>query len=374
MPKLLRVLTLTLFVLALSACVHAYRLAAQSVPPPAASSSHSVSPQPEDDPGDDSTDDAETKLKATMFAATILFTDNDHLTVRANAFQFDPSTPVSSAELKTVLQDAVGCSLTDGARVKVTSAYYLGSCTLPRSGNRFLRQGRISTAPLKRYCELHNLETLTVQFEFADTEFLETIPPALASAPFDNFNISNKQKKRLAEYFQRRPVYAWNRNQSIPASIDYRFGYNPSKLQHGAVALFLILVAPVVLVFWLGRKALSADVADKSVVWFSYMRTLSWVLNGSLLFWWAALDFFQVQVVLRFLAAGSSYVSILSHPAATQILGWCRLRWSGFSASGSRIPFRKSFAASPGQNANSLCKLSIRSWRDLFLLLCSSPA
>jgi hypothetical protein len=140
--------------------------------------------------------------------------------------------------------------------------------------------------------------------------------------PFSSFNFSKKRKEWFAEFYLRHPVYRWDGSQSIPASIDYRFGYDPSKLQRGAAALFLILLAPVVLVFWLGRKALSADVADKSVVWFSYMRTLSWVLNGSLLFWWAALDFFQVQAVLRFLAAGSSYVSILSHPAATQLLGW----------------------------------------------------
>src|SRR6266404_399001 len=320
MPKLVRILTFTLLALALPACMHAYRLAAQSVPPSAASSGHSVAPQPDDDP-DGSSDDSEAKLKATILLATISFTDNDHLTVRANAFQSDPPT-FQSAELKKDLQDAVGCSLTDSARVKVTSVYYLGSCTLPRSGTRLLRQGRISTAPLKRYCEQHNLEILTVQFEFADTAFLETVPPASASAPINGFNISDKQKKRLAEYFQRHPVYRWNRSQFIPASIDYRFGYDPSKLQRGAVALVLILVAPVVLVFWLGRKALSADVADKSVIWFSYMRTLSWVLNGYLLFWWAALDFFQVQAVLRFLAAGFSYASILSHPAATQLLGW----------------------------------------------------
>jgi hypothetical protein len=84
----------------------------------------------------------------------------------------------------------------------------------------------------------------------------------------------------------------------------------------------LILLAPLALVFWLGRKALSADVPDKAVVWFSYMRSLSWILNGSLLAWWAALDFFHVQQVLRFIAAGTSFAPLLSHPAARQCLGW----------------------------------------------------
>jgi len=321
MLRLLRILALTFSALSLSTFVHAYRLAAQSMAPSATSSDQSVSVQ-SGDPDDEPSDDSEAKRKRTILFATISFTDTDHLTVRANAFQSAPSAPPSPAELKTVLQEAVGCSLTDSPNLKVASTNYLGSCTLPRSGAQFLREGRVSTAPLKRYCEEHNLETLTVTFEFADTEFLEIVPPAAAPAPFNSLNFSKKQKKWFAEFYLRHPVYHWDRSQSVPASIDYRFGYDPSKLQRGAAALFLILVAPVVLVFWLGRKALSADVTDKSVVWFSYMRTLSWVLNGSLLFWWAALDFFQVQAVLRFLFAGSSYVSILSHPAATQILGW----------------------------------------------------
>lgn len=319
MLGLFRILALTFSVLPFCTFVHAGKLARPSVPSSVTSSDQSVSPQ-SDDPDGDSSDDSEAQPKRAILLVTISFTDTDHLTARANAFQSDPS--ASPAELKTVLQDAVGCSLTDSPNLKVTSAYYLGSCTLPHSAAIFLRQGRVFTAPLKRYCEEHNLEILTVAFEFADTEFLEIVPPAAAPVPFSRFNFSKKQKEWFAEFYLRHPVYRWDGGQSIPASIDYRFGHDPSKLQRGAAALFLILVAPVVLVFWLGRKALCADVADKSVVWFSYMRTLSWVLNGSLLFWWAALDFFQVQAVLRFLAAGSSYVSILSHPAAAQLLGW----------------------------------------------------
>jgi Zn-dependent protease with chaperone function len=104
--------------------------------------------------------------------------------------------------------------------------------------------------------------------------------------------------------------------------VEYRFGYPPSKVQRGALFLFLILLAPLALLSWLGRKALSADIPDKAVVWFSYMRSLSWILNGSLLFWWAALDYFQVEPILRFLASGTSFDSFLAHPVAAQMIGW----------------------------------------------------
>ncbi len=199
MLGLFRILALTFSVLPHCTFVHACKLATQSVPSSVTSSDQSVSPQAED-PDGDSSDDSEAKPKRAILLATISFTDTDHLTARANAFQSDPSSSPSPAELKTVLQDAVGCSLTDSPNLKVTSAYYLGSCTLPHSAAIFLRQGRVSTAPLKRYCEEHNLEILTVTFEFADTEFLEIVPPAAAPVPFSSFNFSKKQKEWFAAF------------------------------------------------------------------------------------------------------------------------------------------------------------------------------
>jgi Zn-dependent protease with chaperone function len=320
MPKLPRMWALSLFLLPIFAFVYAGRLAAQSTPSSSPLASQSSSPQSDDDPDDDYGDDPESGPRS-IFLATISFDGNDHLTVQASALQPDLS-KFGVSDLKAALQSAVGCSLTDTSNLKVAEAYYLGSCTLPRSGSPLLREGKISTAPLRRYCQQYNLETLTVTLEFADSEFLETVPPAPTTAQVNSFDFGKKEKESFAKYSQSHPVYRWDRSQSIPATIDYRFGYQLPKLRRGAMALLLILLAPIALVAWLGRKALSADVADKSVVWFSYMRTLSWVLNGSLLIWWAALDFFQIQPLLRFLAAGSSYVSVLSHPAAAQILGW----------------------------------------------------
>ena len=224
MPKLLRILALAVFLLPISAFVYALRLAAQSAPSSSPLAGQSSSSQ-SDAPDDDSSDDPESAPRS-IFLATISFDGNDHLTVRASAFEPDPST-FSLSELKAALQCAVGCSLTDNSGLKVASAYYLGSCTLPRSGSLFLREGKISTVPLRSYCEQHNLEILTVTLTFADTEFLETVPPALTAAQVNGFNFGEKQKESFTKYSSRHPVYNWHRSQSVPATINYRFGYQP---------------------------------------------------------------------------------------------------------------------------------------------------
>jgi Zn-dependent protease with chaperone function len=116
--------------------------------------------------------------------------------------------------------------------------------------------------------------------------------------------------------------YSWKLDESVPAQISYQIGYEPAKLQRSAILLLVILLSPAAIVLWLGRKALSADVQDRAVVWFSYMRTLSWLLNGLLFVWWAAVQQLQLLEILRFLFEGTVAHPLLAHPVATQIIGW----------------------------------------------------
>jgi Zn-dependent protease with chaperone function len=55
--------------------------------------------------------------------------------------------------------------------------------------------------------------------------------------------------------------------------------------------LTVLLVLPVALTFHLRRNALSASVADRTVVWFAFVRSLRWTLIGAMVLWWAATDF-----------------------------------------------------------------------------------
>jgi heat shock protein HtpX len=320
-PKPLRIFAPTFFFLGFSAFLCIHTLAAQVASPTSPEVHQTASPLSDDDPDEGSAGELESNPKAT-FLLMISFDTTSRLTVRATALPAAPGSIILS-DLKSALQEAVGCSLTDSPSLQPASRYYLGSCTLSRSASPFLRQGQIPIAPLQRYSERHNLDSITLSLDFPNSDFLQFVPPP-PSAPAEviRLNIDAKQKQWFADRFRRHPIYGWDLNQPIPASITYRFGYQPSTIERGAVTLILILIAPIALVFWLGRKALSADVTDKSMVWFSYMRALSWILNGLLIFWWAALEFFHVEPILRFCTAGLSHASVLSHPVVGQILGW----------------------------------------------------
>jgi len=221
------------------------------------------------------------------------------------------------AMAKPALESALSCRLIDShfSRASKTPEFYYGSCTPKYSGSRFSHEGVLVTAPLVEYCQRNNIEYLQVDFNLPQSANAQTTP-----APEQHAALVNQAAYR--QLLMARPSYYWTVNQNIPARIAFRFGYPLAQIQRSGVLLFALLVAPLVLLSWLGRKALSADAADKAMVWFSYMRALSWILNGSLLFWWAALDYFKVEAIFRFLAAGTFVAPFQAHPMATQILGW----------------------------------------------------
>jgi Zn-dependent protease with chaperone function len=117
-------------------------------------------------------------------------------------------------------------------------------------------------------------------------------------------------------------VYSWSPSKPLPGEITYRYGYLSATLKRNAAILLFVLVSPLVLFFWLGRRALAADVTDKAVVWFSYMRSLQWILNLSLLGWWIALDSCHAEPILRFLASGTGFTALAAHPVLYESIGW----------------------------------------------------
>jgi Zn-dependent protease with chaperone function len=117
-------------------------------------------------------------------------------------------------------------------------------------------------------------------------------------------------------------VYSWSPNKPLPGEITYRYGYSSARLKRNGAILFFVLVSPLALFFWLGRRALAADVADKAVVWFSYMRSLQWILNFSLLGWWIALDYSHAELILQFFASGTRFAALAAHPVLYESIGW----------------------------------------------------
>jgi Zn-dependent protease with chaperone function len=223
------------------------------------------------------------------------------------------------SEVKNALQSTLGCTIHDSPRVSTISGFYVGSCAVPLSAQGLLRQGRISTAPLQEVARLHNIASPSVQLHLpADSEVLETIPAAGAS--FSNLPAGSGAgfNRYMRSFF----LFVGSAEKPLPPEILFRYGYAPSTLQKNAVLLPLVLLFPLALFMWLGRKALSADVADKAVVWFSYMRWLQWILSGSLIAWWMALDYCHAEPLLRFISSGTRFAALGAHPVAYQAISW----------------------------------------------------
>jgi len=226
------------------------------------------------------------------------------------------------AEFRSALEAALGCTLIPSQKAVTNSSNsFWGDCASAPKKSGLMRQGKISTIPLKEFCEAHNIQSLSINFNFPPADIIETIPPAQQLLS-EKVLLVNKNARQFNKWLARSPGYTWRLDTNIPREIQYRFGFESATLSHGSLYLALALFAPLVLCFWLGRKALSARTDDKAVVWFSYMRYLQWMLNGCLIAWWAAIEESHLRDVLSFLAEGTRYASLWKHPVTYEVVSW----------------------------------------------------
>jgi len=266
-------------------------------------------------PNDSTSDDDDVK-PVSFLTVTVTLDANGKANAQAYYYLADkPNLPPS--EIKDALQSALGCTIQDSPRRPSIPGYYAGSCTVPSSAQGLLRQGRISTAPFQDFSSLHNITSSSVQLQLPDSDVLETIPDVR-----HNLATSQKLPAPVSRYMRSVFVYRGSPQKPLPPEIIFRYGYASSTLQRNAAFLFAVLLSPLALFIWLGRKALSADATDKAVVWFSYMRSLQWILNGSLLAWWMALDYCHAEPLLRFLSSGTRFAVLGAHPVAYEALSW----------------------------------------------------
>ena len=268
------------------------------------------------DDSDDQYEEDEAPSPTSYLGVTFALDASGRATAQASFNFYDPAEP-PTAEIKSVLQSAIGCTLQDSTRPREARYFYTGSCSPPLTTTALLHQGAISTIPLQNFATAHHINTVTVEIHLPESEVLETVPPTDRGV----FN-SPLVPASIARHFNSTFFFAASPQVPLPAQIVFRYGYAPVNVQRSALILAAILLLPLVLLIWLSRKALSADVADKSVVWFSYMRSLAWILNGSLVAWWVALDSLHAEALLRFLFSGTRAAPLLDHPVFSQALGW----------------------------------------------------
>jgi Zn-dependent protease with chaperone function len=244
-------------------------------------------------PGDDS--DGDEKITPTLSVNANL-QGNGNAVISSYVLTQSGTT---SENMKSVLESAFRCTLTD-SRMRVTGAGYFGTCHLPASGTGLLRRYNISTSPLIAYAKQQKVELLQLTLTLPDAEIRETVP-GTKSFSFPNRNSS----LRLSDHLAALRFFSWRVDSIIPESIEVRVGYDSAAVQRRAFLLLAALLLPVFLAIWLRRRALSAQVPDKASIWFSYLRYQQWMLNGSLVLWWASCETAHIGPFTQFLLQNS---------------------------------------------------------------------
>lgn len=239
-------------------------------------------------PSQDFDDDEEKNPSALSLSVTL--SENGKAVVAAYAL-----TQSSPRDVKPTLESAFHCAFENKAQE--AELYYFGTCVLPGSHVGLLRTYHIATTPLLEYARQNGIEFLEVQLMLPDTEVRETVPrtQSVAIPGSASLALANKQMGSLR-------FFSWRTNAPIPESIEVRLGYERASIQRSGLLLLGALLAPITLGLWLRRRALSAQGADKSSVWFSYLRYQGWLLNGSLVLWWAAEETAHLDGLTRFLS------------------------------------------------------------------------
>jgi Zn-dependent protease with chaperone function len=246
----------------------------------------------------------------TVASLTLTLSEGDHTHVNFYV------TGEHRAENLATVEKSLGCKFALDSRFARVSSYLDGSCDLHLSAAAFRRDGRIWIAPLAAYARSKNIAQLMVMLRLPDTDTFDS-QPASTSPVFDNKRASSRVLRKL----DRNRIYSWSLDSSVPEAITFSFGYTQGSAHRAAAVLALVLLAPVVFVFWLGRKALSAPAADKAAVWFSYMRYLQWTLTGALIGWWITSEAVHLVPMLKFLSTGW-LASAWNFPFTAFIVDW----------------------------------------------------
>jgi Zn-dependent protease with chaperone function len=249
---------------------------------------------------------------------SIVFSDEGKAQVNFFAFgQPSTASEIQASEIQAVLEASLGCTLQPKTPFQATTMGYRGSCEPPSVRSSTVREFKIATAPLREFALTHEIEQLNVTVRLPDVEITET-QPAIQTQLF-SVGKTSATLKRLSELNH---PYFWHTDSAIPDFVTVRFGLSSKSVARTEFILLSVLLFPLLLVFWMGRKALSSQAQDKAVVWFTYMRYLGWTLNLALLGWWIAADSLHLVQKLQFLSAGTRISPIWDCAATPTIVGW----------------------------------------------------
>jgi Zn-dependent protease with chaperone function len=264
-------------------------------------------------PSDDPDDEEDAKPTPTL-DLNIVFSEDGKAQVSSLVF----GQPSAASEIKTVLESSLGCTFDDKKQsYQGSSQFYGGSCEPSFQRTSMVRELRIAMAPLRKYALDHQIELLSLAVYLPDMEIRETEPPIQTPA-----SPLRKMRPSLQRFVELNRPYIWHTDDAIPDFVTVRFGISPKSVARAEYTLLGVLLLPLLLIFWMGRKALSSEAQDKAVVWFTYMRYLQWTLNLSLLGWWIAADSLHLVQILQSLSAGTRIAPIWGYAVTPNIVNW----------------------------------------------------
>ncbi len=238
---------------------------------------------------DDGADSDESKKPFVNLGVSI----NPDDTARVTLSAFLPAG--SAKDLLPEVETLLGCKLQQEKTYETQVFVSYGSCKLSTAQSGLLRTKTISLRRLTEAVKSRGAEYFSLQIYLPETEASETLPPA-PPPTFSMERIPRSVRKQL----KLTAVYAWTDLNAVPSVIRIQYGYRQGTVARTAGTLIGFLLLPLILVSWLGRRALDAPADRAPTVWFSYMRWLSWILNFSLIGWYATVETLHCEDLLKF--------------------------------------------------------------------------
>lgn len=224
----------------------------------------------------------------------------------------------SEPEIKSMLESSLGCSLqTKAPFLHSIAQVYTGTCQPFLQRASTIRDLKIATAPLRQFALDHGIERLSLSLRLPDLEITETQPASSTQSL-----LVGRMPASFQHFSELMHQYFWQIGSDIPEHVTVRFGISANSVKRAEYVLLGVLLFPALLVFWMGRKALSSEAQDKAVVWFACMRYLNWTLNLSLLGWWIAADSLHLLKLLQFFSAGTRFAPLWAYAVTPTIVKW----------------------------------------------------
>ena len=146
-----------------------------------------------------------------------------------------------------------------------------GRCPLVLARGDGVLQGDIDYSSLAAELRRVGVRQLTLYVNIPQTQFREYPKPNQVQAPLSEVNTLVYQ-------------IALQENGTLPV-FHLAYGFRRSDLNRSLAILAGFVVFPVLVTWWMRRKALATAKEDAAAAWFGFFRTQNWLVTGIVLFW-----------------------------------------------------------------------------------------